>query len=163
MPILSAENSFKKGLAAFIDDNFIEARVYFREAIDIERQRRVKRPQMRYLSYYGFCLAKTNRPLREAIHACRTAALSDGRDPDLFLILGRVYLMARRTSEALNAFERGLRVGPSHRGLRREYERVTKRLGLAVDRRRPNTRGGLLARVRSALSPRSPRAAVSIR
>jgi len=163
MAILTAENSFKKGLAAFIDDNFIEARVYFRQAIDIERQRLVKRPQMRYLSYYGFCLAKTNRPVREAIHTCRTAALTEGRDPDLFLILGRVYRMARRYDEALKAFEQGLRVGPTHRGLRREYERVAKRLGLSVARGRPNAGGGLLARVRSALSPRAARAAVSIR
>ena len=72
----------------------------------------VKRPQMRYLSYYGFCLAKTNRPVREAIHACRTAALTDGRNPDLFLILGRVYLMARRYQRGVEVpLSSGLRVG----------------------------------------------------
>jgi len=163
MPILSAENCFKKGLAAMLDDNFIGATAYFREAIDIERQRHVQRPQMRYLSYYGLCLAKTNRPLGEAIHACRTAALTAGRDPDLFLNLGRVYLKARRIDEALKAFEHGLRFAPAHRVLRREHERVAARFGRTAVPRESTGGSSLLARMRSALRPRASRAAVSVR
>ena len=55
MPIISAENKFKKGLEALIDQNYVEAATHFRRAMDIEYQRRVPQPDMRYLSYYTPC------------------------------------------------------------------------------------------------------------
>ncbi len=67
----------------------------------IERERSVSRPQMRYMSYYGLSLAQTKRPSRQAIKACETAATVDFFSPDLLLNLGKVYLLAGKTSKAL--------------------------------------------------------------
>jgi tetratricopeptide (TPR) repeat protein len=128
MPILSAENSFKKGLAALIEDNHLGAAVHFREAIDIERQRQAARPTMRYLSYYGFCLAKAKRSIQEAIRACRTAALAEPRYPDLFLNLGRVYMVAGKHRQAREAFDRGLSISPDNLALQRERARAEEEL-----------------------------------
>ena len=57
MAIVSAENKFRKGLEALVDENYVEAAMHFRRAMDIEHQRRILQPDMRYLSYYGLCAA----------------------------------------------------------------------------------------------------------
>src|SRR5262249_56470453 len=66
MPILSAENQFRQGLVALVDEDPKTAAERFRAAIQIERQRHVRRPQMRYLSYYGLSLALAHGPTQEA-------------------------------------------------------------------------------------------------
>ncbi|MDH3626635.1 MAG: tetratricopeptide repeat protein [Acidobacteriota bacterium] len=144
MSILVAENNFKKGLAALVDDNHVEAAVFFRRALDVERQRHVRSPNMRYLSYYGLCLAKTNRPIGEAIHACRTAVRRETGDPELYLNLGRVFTLARRLREARETVDDGLKIAPDHDGLRNERDKISTRLGLRggpVRRRRAGVRG----------------------
>lgn len=154
MSILVAENNFKKGLAALVDDNHVEAAVHFRRALEDERQRHVRTPNMRYLSYYGLCLAKTNRPIGEAIHACRTAVRRESNDPELHFNLGRVFTLARRLREAHEAFEKGLQIAPSHDGLRRERDLIRRRLGIrgAAYRRRTGMKG-LLRRLVSGAPP----------
>src|SRR5262245_51468779 len=77
MPILSAENHFRQGLAALVDGDPNVAAEHFRTAIQIERQRHVRRPQMRYLSYFGLSLALAHGPTQESILACETAARRD--------------------------------------------------------------------------------------
>jgi len=149
MPILSAENSFKRGLAALIDDNVVGATVQFRRALEIERQRSMRAPDRRYLSYYGYSLARTQRSPEQGLRACRAAVIGADRDPELWLNLGRVYNIARRTSEALESFDNGLRINPSHTALRRERERLAQRLGLTGRGRRRGP--GLLSRMVSPL------------
>lgn len=127
MPILSAEIQFKKGLAAFVDEQYAEAAVSFRQAIEIDRQRNVRSPEARYLSYYGLSLAKQFGATPEAIQACESAAAREPYNPNLTLNLGRVYAMAGRTTRALKCFEGGLRVAPSHRSLRRELAQTDRR------------------------------------
>ena len=73
MPILSAENQFKKGLAALVDHNYTDAAVFFKRALDLDRARNRRQPDLRYLSYYGLSLARSGRSIREAIQICRTA------------------------------------------------------------------------------------------
>ncbi len=122
MAILSAENNFKKGLLAIVDDNYEDAARYFRNAIDIHEQRSLDRPNWRYLSYYGLSMAKAFRPDSKAIEACMTAAAADTRNPEFFLNLGRVYRVAGKWDRAIEAFTHGLRVQPDHRVLRDELE-----------------------------------------
>ena len=40
MPILTAENQFKKGLTALVDHNYKDATVFFKRAIDVDLARR---------------------------------------------------------------------------------------------------------------------------
>lgn len=127
MPILEAENHFRRGLVALVDGNAAEAVTHFQSAIQIERQRGVATPQMRYLSYYGLSLARARGASNEAIQACEIAARRDFFNPDLLLNLGRVYLMAAKTTRALAAFERGLQLAPNHAALRAERNRADRR------------------------------------
>jgi len=154
MAILSAQISFKKGLAALVDDDPAVAVVHFREAMRIEDQR-ASRPTMRFLSYYGYCLARTGRAGGDALRACETAAAREPRDADLLLNLGRVYMLAGKPKAARSTLDRGLRISPGNRALQRERARAElcisgpHRSNLA-DRSR-----SLAARLLTALRPRT--------
>ncbi|HZN56138.1 MAG TPA: tetratricopeptide repeat protein [Candidatus Polarisedimenticolaceae bacterium] len=127
MAILSAENSFRKGLVALVEGDPAAATTHFQSAILIERQHGVARPQMRYLSYYGLTLAQSRGANPESIQACETASRRDFFNPDLLLNLGRVYLLAGKTTKALATFERGLAIAPGHKALRAEHAKVDRR------------------------------------
>jgi tetratricopeptide (TPR) repeat protein len=127
MHILSAENSFRRGLASLVDGDAASASEHFQSAILIEVQHGVKRPQMRYLSYYGLSRAQAFGATPQTIQACETAARRDFFNPDLLLNLGRTYLLAGKTTKAMSAFQRGLELAPSHKGLRAEYVKIDRR------------------------------------
>ena len=127
MRLLEAENLFKKGLVALVEGDPGRATSHFEWAMRVERERGIERPQMRYLSYYGLGLALSRKPSSEAIRACETAARVDSFNPDFHLNLGKVYLLAGKTTKALAAFERGLGLAPSHVSLRTEMAKVERR------------------------------------
>jgi len=127
MPVLSAENCFRRGLAALAQGDPETAANHFQAAIVTELQHGVKRPQMRYLSYYGLSRAKIRGANTQAIQACETAARRDFFNPELHLNLGRVYLMAGKTSKALSAFQRGLETAPGHKALLAEHAKIDRR------------------------------------
>jgi len=124
MPILVAEISFKKGLVALARGNAFEAAQHFEHAVVTERERRVPRPQMRYLSYYGLATALCRKPTPESIRVCELAARTDSFNPVLELNLGKVYLLAGQRTKARAAFRRGLATAPEHAGLRLELDRM---------------------------------------
>ena len=158
MPILSAENNFRKGLVALVDGDPATAATHFQSAIQIERQHGVTRPQMRYLSYYGLSIAQSRGVSPEAIQACETAARRDFFNPDLYLNLGRVYALAGKTTKALHAFEQGLILAPSHKALRAEMKRLDRRSApplTIVARNHPMNR--FLGRLRASVRSHTPR------
>jgi len=124
MPVLSAENKFKQGLAAFVDGDLVMAAQYFRQAMAEERQRQVARPEMRYLSYYGLTLALCHRSFSQAIEACETASSRNPLNPVLSFNLGKAYLLAGLPKPALQAFRRALELSPGSRVFQREVARL---------------------------------------
>lgn len=143
MQILSAENAFRKGLGAMAEKYPEKASVYFRQALDLERERSKSRLDMRYLSYYGLSLAQAGLSTQIALQACKTAVLKQTNDPVLFLNLGRVYLLTGKPVRAMEAFERGLRLAPEHKALRMELAKIDRRSRPAIpflDRSNPVNR-----------------------
>ena len=127
MSSLSAENYFKKGLSALVEHSFVDASESFRRALELDRERNKRQPDMRYLSYYGYSLAKGKLSTSTAIQACKTAVSRQKNDPLLFLNLGRVYVIAGKRSLAAEAFERALRLAPEDKTIRAELARVDRR------------------------------------
>ena len=127
MSSLSAENYFKKGLSALVEHSFVDASESFRRALELDRERNKRQPDMRYLSYYGYSLAKGKLSTTTAIQACKTAVARQKNDPLLFVNLGRVYVIAGKRSLAAESFERALRLAPEDKTIRAELARVDRR------------------------------------
>lgn len=157
MATLSAENAFKKGLAALVEDRPLEASQQFRRALDLERERSGSRHDMRYLSYYGLSLARAGLSEQIALQACRTAVARQSKDPVLLLNLGRVYLLAGRRIPALECFEKGVRLAPENKVLRRELAEVDRRRPPVVPfLSRTNPINRWLGKIRASRTKRTP-------
>jgi hypothetical protein len=128
MAILSAENSFREGLVALMENRAGDASTLFQTAMREERQYgSACRSQMRYLSYFGLSVAMAKGPTRDAVRACETAVHNEFFNPDLLLNLGKVYLLAGKTSKAMTVFTRGLKLAPQHKGLKAAMKRADRR------------------------------------
>jgi predicted Zn-dependent protease len=134
MPILSAENQFKKGLTALVDRNYKDATVFFKRAIDVDLARNRSQPDLRYLSYYGLSLARAGMSTAEAISICRQTVSRHKNHPVLWLNLGRVYLVAGKTQRALEALDRGAQLAPGNRVLAEELAQLERRSSPVIRR-----------------------------
>jgi len=147
-----SENAFNKGLAAVCRKEYLEALAYFEASMQLGRGAGME-PPMKYLSYYGLCLAMVSNRVDEAREICETALEAEFYNPDLYLNLGCVYLRAGDRARAFDTLVRGLHLNPRHSGLVRQV----RRLGI---RRRPvlsflgrnNAVNRLLGKLRSGLA-----------
>ncbi len=101
-----------------------EAMAQFEAAIELERRLSKDRPQARYLSYYGLCLAADGGQLHEALQFCREAVTLESFNPDVRCNLGRVLMLVGRRKEAYRNFKRGLDLEGGHRGLRAAVKKM---------------------------------------
>jgi tetratricopeptide (TPR) repeat protein len=156
MDSLSPESFSRQGHAALRIQDYKSAATYFRRAIDLDRARNKRMPEMRYLSYYGLSLAHAGLSHKVAIEACGSAVARQRKDPVLFLNLGRVYRLAGKRTLAMKAFESGLEINPDHPMLQRELGRLDRRSKPVipfVDRSHPVNRW--LGQLRSTVRHRS--------
>jgi tetratricopeptide (TPR) repeat protein len=119
MLVHAAEDCFQRGLQSLADGRMREALALFESAISLERQLGESRPQARYLSYYGLCLALARDEVREALRFCREAVTIENYNADLRLNLGRVLMAADRKREAYATYRKGLELDRNHAGIRR--------------------------------------------
>lgn len=82
------------------------------------------------MSYYALCLAKVEGNFDKAISLCLIAAEKEFYNPEIYLNLGRIFLLNGQKSVAVKAFRKGLKIDNSHYAILSEM----KRLGI---RRRP--------------------------
>jgi len=127
MDTLSVERYARLGFAAYREKNFKRAAECFRQALELDRQRNQRQPDMRYLSFYGLSLAKAGLSSKIAIQACTRAVSHKRTDPVLFLNLGRVYAMSGQETSAMRAFQQGLALAPDHLQLRRALGSLDRR------------------------------------
>jgi tetratricopeptide (TPR) repeat protein len=155
----SAEESYRKGLAALEQGRRREALALFDAAIEIERRHGGKEPPPRYLSYFGLCLALELRRFGEAVRCCREAAEGEFFNPEIHLNLGRVFLAANRRREAIAALHQGLRWDKRHAAILRELRSLGRRRRPVLpflDRRHPiNVMLGRLTYAPQATPPRA--------
>jgi len=128
-----SENSYRRGLEAVHRRAFLEALAYFEAAVRLARRQGSDAVPMKYLSYYGLCLAVCSKRFDEARTICETAVRGEFYNPDLYWNLGRVHLRAGDRQRAFAAFVQGLRLNSRHAGLVGEI----RRLGI---RKRPMVR-----------------------
>ncbi len=127
MLIRPAEESFQKGMEALSMGRRLEALALFESAIALERQFGSGRPQPRYLSYYGMCLAREARKLGHGTELSRVAGNAEFYNPDLYCNLAKVLGAASRRREAYQVLLRGLKWERSHAGIVRELRSMGRR------------------------------------
>lgn len=120
MLVNSAEERFRRGLEALENGRGRQAMALFETALELERKNGAKRPQARYISFYGLCLALEQQRLREGIEMCRQALPMESYNADLCLNLARALLAAGRRREAYEQLIRGAGLAPGHQGILRE-------------------------------------------
>jgi tetratricopeptide (TPR) repeat protein len=122
-----AEDSFERGILALEGHEWKAATAFFEAALTIERKLSSRTPQARYRSYYGLCLGLAKKRYNDAINICKSAVKMEQYNPDLHWNLGRVLYDAGRKKEAYQVFVRAVNQQPSHRGLRKDLQRMGNR------------------------------------
>lgn len=82
------------------------------------------------MSFYALCLAEVEGNYERAISLCLMAAEKEFYNPEIYLNLGRIFLMNGQKNVAVKSFKKGLRFDTTHAGLIGEI----RKLGL---RRKP--------------------------
>ena len=113
-----AEELYKAGLFLLKRDKVKEALTAFKRAFMI------KDKEPRYMSYLGLCLAIAEGKSREAVTLCEKATQMEFFRAELFLNLGRVYLISGNLKKAHMAFRKGLALDRENRNLRTELEKM---------------------------------------
>ena len=82
-----------------------------------ERLKRYDRPiPPPILGYYGLAVGHSQN-IREGLRICLEALSQDRRNPNIFLCVARLYILASDRKAALDVVAQGLRVSKGHRGL----------------------------------------------
>lgn len=82
-----------------------------------ERLRRYDRPIAPAIqAYYGLSVGHAQN-IREGIRICLDALSRDRHNPNIYLCVARLYVLAGSKENALDAIAQGLRVSRGHRGL----------------------------------------------
>ncbi len=114
-----AAELYALGLEALKAKNSLTALRYFEKAVAIE-----KIPT--YLSHLALCLAKEKRDFAKAVSLCKEAVKYEPHNPDHFLSLGKIHLLAGQKKEAVITFRLGLRTG-RNKEITRELDRLGSR------------------------------------
>ena len=76
------------------------------------------------MSYYAVCLANVEGNFDKAISLCLMAAEKEFYNPEIYLNLGRIFLLNGQKSVAVRAFRKGLKFDSTHFGILGEMRRL---------------------------------------
>lgn len=84
--------------------NTLLARMHLEEAV-----KHTRNPEV--LAWYGYCLARDRKQFGQAINLCKEALETAPDNPDIYLAVGKIYMLAGRKRSAISAFNKGLKMG----------------------------------------------------
>ena len=116
---LDAAELFNLGTQALEEKDYAAAHGYLQAALELERS-------AEHLSQYALALAYHTGKIQTAIALGQEAVKKEPKNPEHFLRLGTVYLIAGRKKEAIRIFHLGLRVG-RHPGITRTLHALGRR------------------------------------
>jgi len=117
-----AQAFFTRGLEALGKNNTPVALTLLEKACILDSN-----PEMH--SYLAYCLAKERGQIKKALALCEDAIIKDPRNVAHYLNLGKIYLLARKKSEAISIFRKGLDL--------EENQLIIKELAMLGVRRSP--------------------------
>ena len=116
-----AEKFCEEGIKAVNSRNTLVALLAFEKAAQLA-------PSPVICSYLAYCLAKERGAIKKALVLCNQAIFAEPRNTVHYLNLGRIYLIAKKKKQAIDAFRKGLKYGKNQQivkelnglGLRKE-------------------------------------------
>ncbi|MEE9614414.1 MAG: hypothetical protein V3W31_05595, partial [Thermodesulfobacteriota bacterium] len=99
----------------------------FKEAIEIFEKDMCFTFDPLAMSYYGLCLATSEKDYEQALSLCVIAKNRDPSNPDIFLNLGKVFVLCGHKEAALKAMREGLKADKTHEGLLAELQKISPR------------------------------------
>ncbi len=96
------ENPFDEGINALSAGNHVLALSCFKRAV-AHAQTPIA------CSYLAYCQARIDRTYKDAINVCMEARKEDPKNSDIYLLLGRLYLLVGNKKQAIQVFRLGLR------------------------------------------------------
>jgi len=105
VPMVDTEafREFKQALDRMRDSDAEHALPHIQRAVELEAQNPF------YISYLGVVLARAEQKWGEAVENCRTALKMKRDQPQLYLNLAEVYVVAGRRDDAVETLMRGLK------------------------------------------------------
>ncbi|PIE03585.1 MAG: hypothetical protein CSA81_01575 [Acidobacteria bacterium] len=79
------------------------------------------------VAIYGACLAIAGNKKKEGIHICKQAALKSPKNANIQFLLGLAFMTAELRGRAVEAFETGLEIDPSHKLINKALEELGRR------------------------------------
>ncbi|HYA12368.1 MAG TPA: tetratricopeptide repeat protein [Thermodesulfovibrionales bacterium] len=95
------EKLFTKGLEALTEGNTLSALSYLEKALHTKYSPVI-------ISYYAFCIAKERGQVGKAVSLCEEAIKREHKNSQLYLNLGRIYLIDNNKTDAIKTFREGL-------------------------------------------------------
>jgi len=108
-----------KGLSLLDKENILEAMLLLEEAERLDSTPKVR-------SYLAYCRAKENQDYSNALKMCMNALREEPTIADHYFNLGRIYLLINKKGAALQAFQKGIKLGPNPK-LMQELRKFEKR------------------------------------
>jgi tetratricopeptide (TPR) repeat protein len=112
---------FKRGLDLLRNGRPGDALDYLRAAAEREQQNPY------YISFYGLCVARTQKKWEAAIDLCETALRWKPGDSQLYLNLAEVYVAAGRRDEAVDTLDKAIRYCKPDARIKRARSRLGRR------------------------------------
>jgi tetratricopeptide (TPR) repeat protein len=115
---VDAEEFFSAGLFLLKSQRLKEAHQAFRRAFEM------KGSDPRYMSFYGYTLAKVGGRVKDGLLLCEKAAEKEFYRAELFYNLSQVYLEVGNRKKAYETLRRGLAIDRGNKELVRELEKM---------------------------------------
>lgn len=108
MALTEIENPFDEGLKELNAGRTDLALRCFEKAVE-------ERGTPLACSYLAYCRAKEEGAYREAVAICMDARKEDPKNSDIYLMLGKIHLLAENRKQAIHVFRLGMRQGKNSR------------------------------------------------
>ncbi len=117
-PGTEAEEFFKAGVFLMNRERLKEAYQAFRKAFEM------KGGDPRYMSYYGYMLAKVGGRLKEGLVLCERAASREFYRSELYYNLAQVYMLVGNRKKAYETLRKGMTLDKTNKNIVRELEKM---------------------------------------
>ncbi|MEE8184881.1 MAG: hypothetical protein V3T96_00580 [Thermodesulfobacteriota bacterium] len=112
---MEKDNALEEGITLAKNGEYKKALNIFEEDLQF-----TKNPTI--MSYYAFCLAAVEKKFEQAISLCLMAIEREFFNPDIYLNLGKVYMVNGQKAIAIKAFRKGLSIDNTHPELIKEIK-----------------------------------------